>query len=251
MTDTVLSERVSGIRDRVLALIERMGDPFVKICPVTIETLDRCEHDWRLSFPPEYRELMLQIGSAPGPGAGLYSPEDLRAERLGPGMSFRKTRSRPTLSKAVILTDQGCGSFDLVVTAGLEAGRVWTLAEAGLVEDGAHPQLLDWYEAWLDEALASAPGPAAAQPLYEETAAAIVLSSLLQHNLIELASARARSDLEEPIIEALERSSTPAELARHLLNLFMRRDDVADVFASDAEMAEVARRAWEVLQRDE
>lgn len=60
----------------------------------------------------------------------------------------------------VPLAHHGCGMFDVIVVTGEQRGRIWFCDMAWIPREGAHgtPGFLEWYEAWLDDALVTARG---------------------------------------------------------------------------------------------
>jgi len=53
------------------------------------------------------------------------------------------------------LAHHGCGMFDVIVVTGEQRGRIWFCDMAWIPRASAHGTqgLLEWYEAWLDDAL--------------------------------------------------------------------------------------------------
>jgi hypothetical protein len=89
------------------------------------------------SMPTAFRKLLVQLGaSGAGPYYGLVPPH---------------AEPHPELGAAVVLCEQGCGGRSLLA---LPSGAVWSdwTREGGTLEPEA-PDVLTWYEQWLDRAL--------------------------------------------------------------------------------------------------
>jgi Flp pilus assembly protein TadD len=93
-------------------------------------------------LPDEYRALVLEIGaSGAGPYYGLLSPDAEDAEE-------------PSQPGHILLAEQGCGGFSVLMLEGPHRGEVWadwTREDGELVPEA--PTLFAWYERWLDQAL--------------------------------------------------------------------------------------------------
>ncbi|MGE0399687.1 MAG: hypothetical protein AB7T06_23430 [Kofleriaceae bacterium] len=90
-------------------------------------------------LPDEYRALVLEIGaSGAGPHYGLLAPFVVE----------------PTQPGHLVIAEQGCGGFSVLMLAGPHRGEVWAdwTREGGALEPEAR-SLFAWYEAWLDRAL--------------------------------------------------------------------------------------------------
>ena len=88
-------------------------------------------------MPAEFRALLADLGgSGAGPYYGLVPPH---------------AEPHATLGAIVPLADQGCGGRSVLALPGGEVWSDWT-AEGGTLDPEA-PDILDWYEHWLDRAL--------------------------------------------------------------------------------------------------
>lgn len=181
------------------------------------------EEQLGVHLPEDYRQLLVETGSGAGPYYGLFAPGKILAEierwselrqkeegvMPGPSVPFpfrqsdaneicsrQKIDPSEDLGRATFLSDgcipiccQGCTVFSVLVTAGEQIGRVWSVNEdgwpkaewrpgvrppaglSGLKKDGSHsrlrdpdkgfvpkrlsaipmpPPFLQWYEAWLE-----------------------------------------------------------------------------------------------------
>lgn len=88
-------------------------------------------------MPAAFRALLARVGaSGAGPYYGLLPPH---------------AEPHPALGAAVVLADQGCGGRSLLALPGGAVWSDWT-SEGGTLEPEA-PDVLTWYEHWLDRAL--------------------------------------------------------------------------------------------------
>jgi hypothetical protein len=112
-------------------------------------------------------QLARDFLSSPFPYTKAYNPyEDLRLEsfyqRCQRGEvsieEFERKKLRETTG-TLTLCHEGCGYLHLLVVTGRARGQMWL---DGTVSDGGYVPLevdfLDWYEQWLDNALAGGDG---------------------------------------------------------------------------------------------
>jgi hypothetical protein len=154
------------------------------------------ESRWRIHLPAEYREFITTVGNGgAGPAYGLfpleeavgyrgtglpvdfllspfpfqtaYNPyedpklseywEGCRKERVT-GEEY-KARKLKEVRGTLVLCHEGCGYLHLLVVSGVARGQMWldaTVSDGGYVPLGVG--FLDWYEKWLDNALAGGSG---------------------------------------------------------------------------------------------
>ena len=93
-----------------------------------------------------YRAFLTHVADGwAGPAYGLFP--------------LAETVHRQPRSGTLVLCDEGCGYRHFLVLTGPERGQMWLDATVG--DDGYHPlgvDFLEWYERWLDDALAGKSG---------------------------------------------------------------------------------------------
>lgn len=152
------------------------------------------ERSHGVRLPAEYRSFLGRIGRAgAGPGFGLFDLErGLRYERPGfdadalrrpfphdlafdPANESRVLYERYDrgevselelekllalqVAGTLVLSHEGCGILHLLVVSGPQRGRIWL--DLRIDDGGCRPLgvgFFDWYECWLDHALAGADG---------------------------------------------------------------------------------------------
>jgi hypothetical protein len=154
------------------------------------------ESDWRVRLPPEYRDFITRIGNGgAGPAYGLFPleeavtyrgpnvPNDFLSSPFpfvtaynpydDPNLSEYWKRSREgqitkqeyearkfrEVTGTLVLCHEGCGYLHLLVVSGPARGYTWldaTVSDGGYVPLGV--SFLEWYERWLDSALAGTNG---------------------------------------------------------------------------------------------
>jgi len=154
------------------------------------------EARWRIQLPSDYRDFIIQVGNGgAGPAYGMfpldetitYRAKNLPADFLlspfpyqtlynpyeDPKLAEYWERSRnhqitkeeyevrkfKEVTGTLVLCHEGCGYLHLLVVSGAARGQMWLDAT---VSDGGYVPLevgfLDWYEKWLDNALAGGDG---------------------------------------------------------------------------------------------
>ncbi|HET6290288.1 MAG TPA: SMI1/KNR4 family protein [Amycolatopsis sp.] len=151
------------------------------------------EADLGITFPPDYRDFLRQVGAGAGPYHGLFDLAELRewAEDLQPTAEFPLTSADAhrvhrewrdhaggwfkgieaglELPGCVAISEQGCGGFTMLVTTGEPAGSLWDMDEWGwrpahadrsgspraskAIDLGPAPTFTVWYDAWLTRSL--------------------------------------------------------------------------------------------------
>ncbi|MFT3879321.1 MAG: SMI1/KNR4 family protein [Gemmatales bacterium] len=154
------------------------------------------EAQYHIQLPSEYREFIMQVGNGgAGPAYGLF-PLDETVKYRGntipanflrspfPYQTFYNPYDDPSLAEywkrsnnrqltkeeyetrkfkevtgTLVLCHEGCGCLHLLVVSGEASGQMWldaTVSDGGYVPLGIG--FLDWYEKWLDHALAGGDG---------------------------------------------------------------------------------------------
>lgn len=118
-------------------------------------------------LPHEYRAVLGELGAhGAGPYYGLLVPtvpEDASGVAPDPKREFRcdvetgyqaHREGEHVLDGTLVLAEQGCGGRSLLVIRGPRRGEVWSdwTREEGTISPEA-PNLLTWYEDWLDRAM--------------------------------------------------------------------------------------------------
>jgi hypothetical protein len=118
-------------------------------------------------LPHEYRAVIGELGAhGAGPYYGLLVPtvpEDPSGVAPDPKREFRcdietgyqaHRDGEHVLDGTLVLAEQGCGGRSLLVIRGPRRGEVWSdwTREQGTISPEA-PNLLTWYEDWLDRAM--------------------------------------------------------------------------------------------------
>lgn len=162
-----LDERLSAIRTRIERLAKRDID-----CVVFGAT----RHEWRLApplppgeletlesrhgvaFPDEVRAWLTAVAaSGAGPYYGLVDIRETTAELGGEWVGeVQAQEADSALHRGhVVIADQGCGYRSVLVLTGSRRGEVFADMRGAL--EGFRREaasFLDWYEEWLDRALA-------------------------------------------------------------------------------------------------
>jgi hypothetical protein len=154
------------------------------------------EARWRIELPPDYRAFITGVGNGgAGPAYGLFPlektltyqrtrvPDDFllspfpyltsynpyedpklseywqRAERGQVSNEEYEARQLKETTGSLALCHEGCGYLHLLIVSGPARGQMWLDATAS---DGGYVPLevgfLEWYERWLDSALAGGDG---------------------------------------------------------------------------------------------
>lgn len=154
------------------------------------------ETRWHVELPQEYRDFITKVGNGgAGPAYGMFSlskamsyrgmnlPADFLSSPF-PYQSLYNPYDDPNLTEywqrsvsgdvtkdeyesrklkevagTLVLCHEGCGYLHLLIVSGSARGQMWLDAT---VSDGGYVPLevgfLDWYERWLDDALAGGEG---------------------------------------------------------------------------------------------
>lgn len=145
--------------------------------PVELKEIKSFEEEYKIQFPEEYREFMLKVGNG-GDGPPHYRMLDLcssikLSKQFAKGFDEFLAEEFPlkeymvwegiTLSEedkqkferihrgSLILGEDGCGIFWLLIITGPERGQVWQLTEVGIQSCAPKLSFLDWYEYWLND----------------------------------------------------------------------------------------------------
>jgi hypothetical protein len=155
------------------------------------------ERQWHVQLPPEYRAFIKYVGNGgAGPAYGMLQLHDaIRFQRPNIPHDFLCTpfpfttpynpcddpklssfcskdstaqitaeeeydaRKMKETTGTLVLCHEGCGYYHLLVVSGQERGQMWL---DGTCSDGGYMPLgvgfIEWYEKWLDSALAGGRG---------------------------------------------------------------------------------------------
>jgi hypothetical protein len=170
-----VGSRLTSIRDRVRLLsaidLDRQvfgADSHDYLFAAPIASADLAALEARFGeLPHEYRALISELGAhGAGPYYGLLAPtvpeaddgiapDPARAFHCETETGYQARRDREhILDGTVVLAEQGCGGRSLLVIRGPRRGEVWSdwTREQGTVSPEA-PNVLVWYEDWLDRAM--------------------------------------------------------------------------------------------------
>jgi hypothetical protein len=165
------------IRERIEHIREKAMLKGIKLKPVISRSeLEALESKYGIILPEEYRSFLLAAGNG-GDGPPYYGLLDLQAaviktdifnkqntimldkpfpltdpwvwegEKLTPE---RLERQREIYRGFLVLGDEGCGMYWVLIVTGEERGRVWCFADVGVQSCAPALSFLDWYEYWLD-----------------------------------------------------------------------------------------------------
>jgi hypothetical protein len=203
----VESLRERGGSDRLFGAGATFGHRFDLYRPSRDE-IAQLEEELGVELPPDFARFLLECGSGAGPYYGIFPPsrilEEFRAlnedlpsssEPGNPGLDFALSKADAQLvveriledhpeprlrapwpaDGAIPICDQGCGGYNVLVTARELRGTVWGVFEnvdlawwwpaerpVGVVQPGfkprplpplaAPPSFREWYESWLERA---------------------------------------------------------------------------------------------------
>lgn len=130
--------------------------------PLAEAELARFEGRAGVTLPQELRVILAEVGSAgAGPYYGLLPLPTQGLEALGEPFVGDLAKDDPRMrtpgdhAGCLVLAEQGCGYKSVLVLTGPRRGRV--LADMREALDGFHdeaPDVLSWYEQWLERSLA-------------------------------------------------------------------------------------------------
>ena len=165
-------DRLRGLDDGRLDITDhgyREGQPLTEAEVVAVE------QDYEITFPSDFRDFLQSVHSGgAGPHYGLIPITEeapivaapsvefpLTAEdaRIGGIDHMRATDEDGDLVGVWPLADVGCGITEVLVITGAQRGFVWTIGDgvwnAHLDPQGKQITFAGWYEAWLDNGLAT------------------------------------------------------------------------------------------------
>lgn len=167
-----IREKLALLRERRIETFGSNGHGFTLSEPMREADVRALETKHGITLPEAYRAFLLEEGaSGAGPYYGLVPP-DRWGDALFGDVAMPDFAARPCLwtpdstlewdvvreandepfQGAIVLADQGCAYYAMLVTAGEARGRVMYVSldggEPKFVEDG---DFRAWYERWLDE----------------------------------------------------------------------------------------------------
>ena len=183
--DAAIDGRLQAIRAKLGEAARRGLEPFgshkhgFRIAPVVTESeVAAVESACGVTLPAEYRAFVTRVGDGgAGPAYGLlplarglmYDVDSTDPARLRAPFPYTEfhaedfhdpvTRDELPRPGSLTVCDEGCYHRHFVVVTGPTRGRMWidsTTSDGGFIPLGVG--FLDWYERWLDNALAGGNG---------------------------------------------------------------------------------------------
>lgn len=165
-----IQRRINSIKNKILKKEINLNSP------ITLKDIMFYEKKYKIEFPEEYREFLINIGNG-GDGPPFYKINDL-VTSIELSQSFAKENNKFLLeefplnnylvwedvelaeedmcklerihSGNLIIGEDGCGIYWMLIITGAERGQMWQLTEVGAQPCAPKLSFLDWYEYWLE-----------------------------------------------------------------------------------------------------
>lgn len=165
------------IKERIDRIRDKSGSKGIRLNSViTRSELEALEGMYGIVLPEEYRSFLLEAGNG-GDGPPYYGLLDLQAAIVQTGAfgtqhgilfdepfpltdpwvwegenltPERLERQKEVYRGFLVLGDEGCGMYWVLIVSGEERGKVWCFADVGVQPCAPGLSFLDWYEYWLD-----------------------------------------------------------------------------------------------------
>lgn len=165
-----IETRINNIKNEIL------GKEISLNPPISLEEILFFEDQYSIELPEEYREFLLKAGNG-GDGPPHYKLLDLGSAFIlskgfakddkfiseefpfdnymvweGTNLSQEELDRLQQIHKgSLLIGEEGCGIFWLLVISGVERGKIWYLTEVGVQPCAPSLSFLDWYEYWLHD----------------------------------------------------------------------------------------------------
>jgi len=162
-------------KQRLLTIKSKLVEKGVHLDPPMVpEAVREFEERHHIDLPEEYRLFLLEIGNGgdgppkfglmklgkvpknfpyPAPDAlsNISKPFPLTRYWIWEGEDEDKPELKEDIRHgSIVLGDDGCGMYWLLIVTGQERGKVWQLTDTGIQPCAPPRDFLSWYEYWLD-----------------------------------------------------------------------------------------------------